>query len=235
MNPIKYVFVGDIHGKVQAVEEALAKEGKKIFVGDFIDSWDRSPSDHRKCYDLVFDAIEKGEAEAVFGNHELSYLMPHHRCSGWDSQRNLVMRQVAEKLHALWKPYLLLAPDFLVSHAGLSRGLWKGSQYWGRGHSGDLKDLKETLDYWWPDTYSPMHWIGHSRGGNKSNGGLFWCDFRDEFKPIDGLRQVFGHTRGDGIRYKEAKGGVRSYCVDCLDGLSKFAGNNKDYFLELEV
>ncbi len=206
---MKYVFVGDIHGKVEAVEAALAKDGKKIFVGDFIDSFDRTVEQHKKCYDLVFDAIEKGEAEACFGNHELSYILPErHRCSGYGNGREILMTHYGPICQKYFKPYILLQPDFLVSHAGLNRILW-------RSFNLSLETLPETLAKWWPDLKSPIHWIGQYRGGDRDTGGLFWCDFRTEFKPIEELKQVFGHTRGQGIRRTGGSG--NSYCVDCLD------------------
>lgn len=220
---MKHIFIGDVHGKVEAVEAALAKEGKKIFVGDFIDSFDRSTADHKKCYDLVFDAIDKGEAEAIYGNHELSYILQdRHRCSGWNGERQLLMTHYGKMIQDRFKPYILLKPDFLVSHAGLTNQLWnKGTL--------TLRSLPEYLEKWWPDVSSPMHFIGKYRGGWDSVGGLFWCDFNAEFEPIPGLTQVFGHTRSIGRRFLQE--GIRriedSYCIDCLD--------RKLEFLEMDV
>ena len=218
---MKYVFVGDIHGKVNKVEEALAKEGKKIFVGDFIDSFDRSLEDHKRCYDLVLDAIEKGEAEALFGNHELSYLIPKHRCSGYDKGRKMLMDHYKERINASFKPYLLLASNFLVSHAGLTKQIWDDEQL-------NLDVLPRVLEDWWPNTQSPMHNIGRARGGPDRIGGMFWCDFNREFEPINELTQVFGHTRGRGIRAIDS-GGMNNFCIDCLDW------EEGSGFLELEI
>jgi hypothetical protein len=66
------------------------------------------------------------------------------------------------------------------------------------------------------------HAIGHCRGGIHSCGGILWCDFNKEFEPVDGLRQVFGHTAGKNIRQKG-----ENMCVDC----NEFS----DEVLELEV
>lgn len=212
---MNYVFVGDIHGKAELVESALAKEGKKIFVGDFIDSFDRSIAEHRKCYELVLAAIKDGEAEAIFGNHELSYLMIHHRCSGFSSARQSLMQEYELEIRKYFVPFILLQKDFLVSHAGLTKQIWDQNSL-------TLESLPQTLAEWWPDPRSPMHQIGRYRGGYDSVGGLFWCDFRQGFEPVSGLTQVFGHTPGVGIRRVED-----SYCIDCLDRSKEF--------LELEL
>lgn len=203
---MKYVFVGDVHGKVDSVEKALAMDGKKIFVGDFIDSYDRTTAEHKKCYDLVFDAIDKGEAEAIYGNHELSYILPdRHRCSGYSGERQMLMTHYGKMIQDRFKPYIYLADGTLVSHAGLCNKLWKSFDI-------SLATLTATLDKWWPDLKSPMHFIGHARGGRNDVGGMFWCDFNLEFEPIPELPQIFGHTRGKGIRTDG-----NAFCIDCLD------------------
>lgn len=55
-------------------------------------------------------------------------------------------------------------------------------------------------------------------------GGLFWCDFRQEFEPVPGLTQVFGHTASGGDTIRRV---ADSYCIDCLDRSKEF--------LELEL
>lgn len=223
---MKHIFVGDVHGKVEAVKEALSKEGKKIFVGDFMDSFEHDVQEHEECLQLVLKAIEAGEAEACFGNHELSYLMPFHRCSGYTDDRAAVMRTYGDQLRKLFKPYIFVAPDFLVSHAGLTGHIWNEYRI-------ERENLKETLEKWWENgavkssgqapKYRPIHWIGRTRGGINKVGGLFWCHFPNEFIPVKGLKQVFGHTRGSEIRRIED-----NWCIDCLDF-------QKNTFLELDL
>lgn len=213
---MKHIFIGDIHGKVELVEKALAKDGKKIFVGDFMDSFDRSSVDMFNCLRLVTEAIEKGEAEAIFGNHELSYKMPKiHRCSGFSTENEIVYWEKAKEVESLFKPYVIIQPNILVTHAGLTNIIWnKFNLHW------DNLDLK--LKNWWENIKSPAHWIGKRRGGLNSVGGIFWCDFNTDFRPIPGIIQIFGHTAGKEIRKVED-----SYCIDCLD--------YTDDFLELEI
>lgn len=201
---MKYIFIGDVHGRVEHVERALAMDGKKIFVGDFVDSFDRPPIDQRKCIDLVLAAIKTGEAEAIPGNHELSYLMPNtHMCSGFSGETRRLILEVKDEINTLFKPFLYLEDSVLVTHAGLTRDIWDKYNM--------TKDtMVQQLTEWWPNPDSPMHWIGQIRGGPRYCGGTFWCDWR-EFTPVPDLTQVFGHTTGSNIRQKE-----QSFCVDCL-------------------
>lgn len=213
---MKYTFVGDIHGQVEIIQKALQREGKIIFVGDLQDSFTRSHQDHSTCFELVLDAIEKGKAECVYGNHELSYLRPKHRCSGYNYHRHKVIDSHKERINALFKPYLFLGDSFLVSHAGFTKDLWDNEDV-------TLENIQEKFAAWWPRIESPLHWIGQARGGPNYYGGIFWCDFEREFKPIPELIQVFGHSHGKGIRQKE-----NAYCIDCLE-----PGDHS--FLEMEI
>lgn len=210
---MKYTFVGDVHGKVDAVEAALAAAGMAVFVGDFMDSFDRRPSDHRKCIELVLAAIKAGKARAIYGNHELSYIMPEHRCSGWCREHQMIMHEFAAEIQKHFEPFILLAPKVLVTHAGLTRQLWDE-------HRLTLAKLEPKLRRWWEDPGSPMHGVGYCRGGMQKVGGIFWCDFNKEFKPVPGLTQVFGHTAsGSGGEIRRVN---TSYCIDCLDKAQKF-------------
>lgn len=211
----KYIFIGDIHGKVDQVERALAMEGQKIFVGDFIDSFDKTPAEHSKCYSLVLEAIDKGEAQAIFGNHELSYLPVvggRHRCPGWDYARKQVVEQYKDQIMTKFKPYVLLDESFLVTHAGLTKQIWDK-------YNLETGKIGQFLAEGWANNNwrDPIHWIGWFRGGRDTTGGIFWCDWNAEFTPVPGLTQVFGHTAGKGIRQIE-----QSFCIDCLDRESTF-------------
>lgn len=212
----KYVFVGDLHGKVEEVERALAMDGTTIFVGDYLDSFDRSIGDQRKTLELVMDGVASGKAKALLGNHELSYLVPYHRCSGYSKITQVIVDELKERMLALFDLYLVLGNNWLITHAGVHPYVWSKETY--------LCDV--SLE----NTVTRYHWIGYSRGGNQPVGGIWWCDFNDEFKPIPGINQIFGHSSyggNKGIRKLETETSV-NYCIDCLD-------HHPHTFLELEL
>lgn len=181
-----------------------------------MDSYNRSPEQHEQCLKLVLDAMKAEEpVECIYGNHELSYLMPNpHQCSGYKYEHKQIMMKYREDIQKHFKPFIMLDKDFLVSHAGLTKDLWDNESL-------TLDNLSETLTKWWPDPYSPMHQIGAARGGFKYYGGLFWCDFDREFKHVPGLTQVFGHSRGKQTRVI-GEGEHASFCIDNLDSKLEF-------------
>jgi hypothetical protein len=197
------LVVGDLHGKFEVAKKALNTGLPVVFLGDYLDSWDRSFEDQFQTLAIVLDAAREGKAVALMGNHELSYLDETMRCSGWDQLKQTELDIFhAYNMNQYLKPYHEV-DGFLLSHAGVSKALlaYYGSLslegYLERGY------FKE---------------IGYRRGGRKPVGGLFWCDWA-EFDPIEGVKQIVGHTRGRQIREKDG-----NYCIDVLeDGLSTVA------------
>jgi hypothetical protein len=209
---MKYTFVGDIHGKIEQIQRALDNEGLVVFVGDFMDSFDRSVKEHEECLKTVLKAIDDGKAQAILGNHELSYIHKHHKCSGHSFERGVMFLKYKWEILEKFSWFLQIE-DWFISHAGL--------------HPEVQAEIKHpTYLEWAQDWNSSAHWIGHFRGGLRRVGGIFWCDFNKEFEPIYGINQIFGHTAGKDIRKVEIPGSI-NYCIDCL--------NHKHSFLQLEI
>lgn len=163
-----------------------------VFLGDYLDSYDRSADDCVKTLQTVLYAIEDGKAVGLRGNHEMSYLEDGMQCSGFRAD---TLVQVTHMQTELLKDYHW-CEGFLLSHAGVSQSL--------------LENREETLEeYLARGVYTQ---IGSIRGGRNPVGGLWWCDWRYEFEPVPGVKQIVGHTRGHDIREKDG-----NYCIDCLD------------------
>jgi hypothetical protein len=208
---MKTLFVGDVHGKVEIVEDALAQEHPVIFVGDILDSYDRTIDNHLKCLELIFKAIDDGKAQCLFGNHELSYMYEHMRCSGYKPVTQMHMDGgVREDMWKRFKHFIFIKPNLLITHAGLTKQLWDK-------HHLSLESLEETLLRWSQNIHSPAYNIGAARGGWEIAGGIFWCDWNEEFIPIPGLNQIVGHTRGKTLRQVE-----NSFCIDYNDFKKEF-------------
>ena len=203
---MKYLFVGDLHGRHEVIDRAVEKKADRIiFLGDIFDSFDRTVEDQFKTFRKVVDLVTADKAECVWGNHEWSYFDPRMRCSGFDPATFVRRGEFEPIVRSLFKPYLYLEDSILVTHAGLTDGKWTKE---------DISLLKDMAK----DIGSPFFDIGYVRGGYRGKiGGPLWCDFRHEFKPVPDLIQVFGHTHGQGIRSIGT-----NYCVDCVDNTDEF-------------
>lgn len=207
------ICVGDLHGKIEVAEEMLQEKNKNIiFMGDFLDSFDRNRHDQLDLLIMVLDAVKsRPEVSSLMGNHELSYLEMQYRCSGhsWQLDGNLTeeIKQDMRDNLSLW----VEDEGFFLSHAGMSRK-WIPEK-WRDDIFGYLEEV----------SLPTIYQIGQSRGGYHNVGGLLWCDYHADFQPLHELKQVFGHTatnlpgEGNGIRTKDE----RNYCIDCLDRVNE--------------
>lgn len=198
------IVVGDLHGKIGTLNRILDKfRGEKIcFVGDLVDAYNNTVDEQMQVVDRVLYEVMHNGNLLFLGNHELSYLDSRYRASGYKAITHTLL-ELDNRLSRINElaivPYEFDWTDeesdnpcfhegFIISHAGFS-SLWAE-----RTH-------KEVFD------------IGQARGGWIPIGGPLWCDARDEFRPIDGVKQVFGHTRMDSIT--EIFPG--NWAIDCLD------------------
>jgi hypothetical protein len=198
---MKTIIVGDIHGDHELVRKILAREENIIFIGDYLDSYQKFTSaDELECLDLVLQAVTllPHKVRALVGNHEMAYMDPRMSCSRMSIETHVGV--MTRDMNALLD-YIWLEDDLLISHAGISLSLL-GSF---------LQTPQEYLDE------GDFKQIGNSRGGYEVSGGLYWCDWWDEFIPVPGLRQVVGHShyRPEG----ESPGIVNkgsNWNIDCL-------------------
>lgn len=209
----KVVVVGDLHGQHEVVTKVLAAEGYiVVFIGDYLDSFDRSVVEQLHTIHLVLGAINK-EPERVFGlkgNHEISYLDRYMQCSGYSYELKHQLDHSVDMSPLL--DYMWVG-DYLITHAGVSERL--------------LHDLDTTLeDYLDKGNYNQ---IGRARGGPNSVGGLYWCDWWREFEPLDDVPQVVGHTNS---RPFESDPGIimkgNSYNIDCIERTNQVLVIDKD-------
>ena len=199
------LVVGDIHGKVSAVEAALNTGYPVVFVGDYLDSFTNSPEDSIKCLRLVLQSQRDGLAVALKGNHEISYMDRSQRCSGWnpviqshiDADPDLDLTELFDYYEA---------QGFFISHAGVSNIT--------------LRDMDMTFEEYIKG--GDFMQVGYRRGGWDRSGGLFWCDWRTEFVPVEGVKQIVGHTHGVEIRENDG-----NYNIDCIPYEKRSQGYSK--------
>lgn len=221
-----YIVIPDTHGKIDVVNWALAQleEYDLVFLGDYLDSFTSTRNQQISTLGLVLTAAEMypDRVTALMGNHELSYLDPAMRASGYKKNMDYKVQPYKERMLKLLKPYTW-RHGYLLSHAGVTR------------HILDIFEI--TLqDYLNSGQFND---IGKSRGGWSPYGGLYWCDWHDDFVPIDNVQQIVGHTayryvknkkgKKDKIISKADKYGNLSYNVDCLDQ------KGKKHFLEVRA
>ena len=197
---MKTLVVGDLHGNIEVCLAALKQTTTDniVFLGDFLDSFNRSSKDQAQCLFEVLNAIEFGPKNVIslLGNHERSYFCDE-MCSGYNHETARLVDLSQSRALKLLKPFVF-AQGFLITHAGVSKLLL---DYLGLS----LEQYLEKGDF---------VQIGARRAGSDYVGGLYWNDFNTEFEPVDGVKQIFGHTH---YQYNGILKGVGdNYNIDCL-------------------
>ena len=181
----KYLLVGDIHGDAAIVHRAAQRPEPLIFLGDFLDSFTFSPGQQHLALQAAIQLKEQGRARIILGNHEVSYLNPNERCSGWNALTQALVVPHREAM-LRFEPFIWFEKyRVLVTHAGVS-------QFWWERHG--AADIEMVLQKAFRDGDSWFHCAGKARGGPAAFGGPLWLDWQREFQPIPGIRQVVGHS-----------------------------------------
>jgi hypothetical protein len=236
---MKILYIGDIHGDLKAVQEIRYTYGpdyRKVFIGDLVDTHEKtSYQDQEECVTTVLDMILKDkDTDCLIGNHELSYLLPNlYRCSGYNRiMETLLMPHISD----IWANFKFFMYDevakLLVTHAGLTQPMWKEYGF-------TLENVNQMLTEWTASPFQkPFFDIGHARGGGSVVGGPEWCDFNQEFFPVEGLTQIFGHTPDLKWDQFVTDGGVRqkgnNYNIDCIHS-RKILLNEDGVFREIRI
>lgn len=129
----RLILVGDVHGCLEEFDELLKKvqydgssetEDRLILVGDLLDRGPDSPGVVQRAQEL--------KAVSVKGNHEYKHL--RYRKQRAEGNIRVQMGDDKRKMHdkipdeswdwiASWPYFLRLAPNLVVVHAGLQRGI----------------------------------------------------------------------------------------------------------------
>lgn len=210
----KTLIIPDVHEKPYLFEKVINSFGPDqiVFLGDYFDAFDDTPEMIEETCAWLSYSVSKPNRIHLRGNHDCHYEFEYRNfeCSGYAQWKYFQIQDSIKK--EVWyklKWYHVLDNTFLLTHAGLHR-------HWVPKEILNIHDnrtlflekiqtfLDENLMQGFRDFHKSKHpWIfgaGFGRGGNQPAGGITWCDFTREFKPIIGLNQIFGHTaQGAGV------------------------------------
>lgn len=194
------LVVPDVHLRIETLKRVLAawgEQGEVIFLGDFFDDFDDTPSRNREMAEMLRDEILPNPLHTVLmGNHDLHYhpACPSELwCSGFYPDKKEVIGEVlGGDQFSLFK-WAHSWDGVLFTHAGLHPRLVPALSGGGADELAEWigRSCRTALDT--RDSSEPLLRAGRMRGGYQPVGGVIWMDAR-EYQPISGLRQIFGHT-----------------------------------------
>ena len=168
------------------------------------------------CYNLaksVFDVL-------LWGNHDRAAVDPHHQFGGFKLDNIDLFRAVVDTPHKM----AFLAHGFLLTHAGLQRGLARLNVAPTHRTPRGFSEIVNRLDGQYAQELEALNInadellklrkfrddISVYRGGPSTTGGILW---RDTNESLYRVPQIFGHSKGEKIRRYTSKAGD-SYCID---------------------
>ncbi len=207
---MKKLIIPDVHNRCELVEKIIkfVKPDLTIFLGDYFDDFFDDPN-------IIIDvahwfkwSVNQKNRIHLAGNHCIHYWFKDNRnlrCSGYEQFKSIAINDIVEKKD--WEKlqfYYVLDRKWLLTHAGV-HPVWikpdciKSKEF----ISSNLTEIVGKLKYDSVDAVrrfyaNKEHWFsyaGFSRSSQShSYGGLLWCDWQSEFKPIRGINQIVGHT-----------------------------------------
>lgn len=194
------LVVPDVHLRIEPLRsllDAWSDSGPVVFLGDFFDDFGDTRGRNREMAEFLKDEIlPKPRHTVLMGNHDLHYSpwCPSELwCSGFHPDKKEAIGEVLgveEFAHFKWAHSW---GGILFTHAGLHPRLIPPLS------SGKAEELSGWIGQSCVqaianrDPSEPLLRAGRARGGYQPVGGVIWMDAR-EYQPIEGLRQIFGHT-----------------------------------------
>jgi len=199
--PLLNLVIPDVHLKMDTVQRILDRESydKVYFLGDFFDDWNDKAATNAKMAQKLNDWMENDDFHFIYGNHDVHYFwdLDFLPCSGYEEIKHLAIKNFLNRdlVRKRFKFYQTV-DDWLLTHSGCDR----------RVIPNDVKEeLRAVVEYLERQTETcknqlsmgRSHWFfqaGYARGGRYPVGGILWCDWFDEFRPIPNVKQIAGHT-----------------------------------------
>ena len=196
---VKRVIFGDIHGHISSLKELYLKESpdEVIILGDYVDS---STIDSNKCRDCLEQVLElkqthekehgKNSFILLLGNHELHYILPGERYSGFKYETQYLIYDLLKKAIMDHDIQIIFVDDInktVYSHAGITKQWYDKYKFSSLENINNINNISD-LD--------KFKFTGWNRYGNDPNNGPLWV------RPsslIDNLfdenwKQIIGHT-----------------------------------------
>lgn len=233
----KLLAIGDLHGKDVWRELDPESFDKVVFIGDYVDSFDKSNMEIIENLNSLIEFKKDNPDNVILliGNHDLQYFpkygYPRYGCSGYrpeiyphllnifsDNRKEFQYSyQICDELN-----------NFLFTHAGVSNKWYKKiflpeveQAFIDIDENICLADKMNTLFLEHNDILTQVGW---ERGGEHELGSPLWAD-RREFTsrgvPLKGFYQIAGHSPVRDFITHSTDTDTRITFIDCLDTVVK--------------
>ena len=229
----KTLIIPDVHQNIGFVNAILKKEDwfdHCVFLGDWFDTF--RGIDNKVAYSMketckwINSKLDDDRFTWLLGNHDLSYISSYRKdtfsirgnyfcCSGWTKNK---AKRFNRTIDPEWLKKIELCckvGDAYCVHAGFSREQFEPYTTEEQNINlmyADWEKSKSTF------MFDADHWIGKvgpCRYGTDRYSSPVWLDFFGEFKPLDEVRIICGHTNSaHNPQCKTSSSGLDNWCID---------------------
>lgn len=215
---MKTLILGDIHGLTNW-ESIIKKEkpNKVIFLGDYVDTFDRKNTCEMQINNLerILDYKEKRGNKCILllGNHDYHYITnAAQRYSGYCISTHRLIKQIKNRLlENLQLIYIDEKTKTIFSHAGISNYWLKNVAQCKLNEVNNIDLKSEVIGF--------NYLMGYDPYGNTISQSPIWIRPQALFEDgLTGYNQVVGHThmKDNNIFVKEFKENCNFYFCDTL-------------------
>ena len=215
----------DPHQDIDTVKFILEKENydQVVCLGDWFDSKFHQDLFHtEKTCEFLSEFLFKENFFTCIGNHDIQYLYDNESvlCGGYSEKRKKIINKFFKKnIQKVREKFLwyIWIDDYFCSHAGLNEIHFSPYVSVNKKDISDFlnKEIEISTQSLLMGKENWLYMAGLARGGFLKKGGITWQDFRKEFYPIEGLKQIVGHTRHKEVSYHEEDSLKENICIDC--------------------
>ena len=196
----KVVIISDIHNRVDWIEEALRniEHDKVIFLGDYFDDFHDTPKIAEKTANWLKHSLSFENRVHLIGNHDAAYTRSMNdfaRCPGFDHLKNRVIHSIIDRNDWSKLKFATECHGWLLSHAGAHESIFSHPIH-GASIEWILNYCDQGMQAFSSNIPHPSYQYSAARGMSRNFdiGGITWLDWNHEFKPIENLNQIVGHT-----------------------------------------
>lgn len=194
---MKFLSIGDIHGRNVWKQANMEEHDKVIFIGDYTDSYTLENTEIlRNLQEIILRKKEYPEKyELLLGNHDIQYrFFPNYRCTGYRPEMQTDLGILFNENKHIFKIAFQFR-KYLWTHAGVSiNWLKKHKEHFVLFGNETIADKLNKLNE--SHLRTILFEVGHIRGGLPGNhGGPLWADISETIEgTIPDYHQIVGHT-----------------------------------------
>lgn len=204
----KILIISDSHNNWRKLKQIIDSENPDIvvFAGDHNDSFYLdNDCDVRDASMFHKELLNKENCIVLYGNHDISVYPgsgPSTKCSGYELRKDSIINSIFSINDWDKIKWHVVVDDWLVTHAGLLPEHIKNVP---------IKDINNIDMFLESESIianralksGKSHWFwgaGIGRGGFARHAGIVWTDWEYEFRPINNIKQICGHSNGGRVR-----------------------------------